>query len=1632
MLIAFALSFALAQSGEDPRIEFARNALTAALTQANARVDTAFTLVPALGKEAYRIHFEGAKAVIDGGDANGAMYGALELAERVAARGSEACQGVIEGKPYLAERGLNVFLTLPWDEEKNEPDYAPAALTDPARWWFANADYWRTLLDEMARSRLNWLDIHGTYDIQTTSFPNLYAYFVDSKSFPEVGVDSAIKKKNLAQLNHVIELAHARGVRVSLMSYEARFYTPHDPTPPYEETEAADYAYTREVVEAMIRGAPALDAIGYRIGESGHGGDFFRCYPEAVAASGRDIPLVTRSWITRRAKVVPLARAASDYTVEIKFNGEQWGTPYPLAGGRVPGWHSYSFEDYLSDSSAMSGPAAKRLWPGNDSAEGERWPDEPYKIVWQVRANGTHRIFPFYEPALVRRTVGSMKLGTAGGFTVEPLNAYFPASPRYYTADPADIAFRWIHQRDELYLMLWGRLGYDPSVADEVFDAAARAHLGLSSNELGNKLVEAWKTASRVVPSAFTAFSFGPDHRDHAPELEWGGDTNTWMQGEPFDAHVVVPLQQEFALRATGGKDGRRTTVDVAHELEHAAELLAAAKLGELARDASPAAREIAVACQRLGALARYDAARFEMARYGAELELGPLSDEQRTLAHAAAGAASAAWRGLSGFEPDFYKPFPDRLRMGTAHFQWKAGQAEVDREVQRFQALVPAASDYGGRRYTLPSNALGLELLWDEDAAGQVVCAVRSQLGREPFAPTAAWLLVKPLPSSTFFHRIPFRDGRASFPRSSAGHLIAAELSAGGKLVRLPWPSEATPYLVVPSRAGSTPPYYSSQESLRYLDPRVLDPAKHGLLLIAARAWDFHHDFARAEQKKLLDAVARGMTLLVLQQDYTSGRYGLDWLPAKPMIENAPTNVFDAAGALGLERVETSDVLYQPIRSGNGWEVSGNGALAKLAHGAGTIWLCQARFMQRMHIPGCARNMLRLLELGGRSKPVVVVDAGSEGNRYTTSVWTDFLNAHEIPFLTLGEVIATEQGVSAFTPVKALDPSDLLDGRGGTMVREFLESKVRAKAERAVPATRAEFVARQKDDKRELMRSLGLEPLPERTPLNARITGTLQRAGYTLEKLVYESRPGMPVTAHLYVPDHANGTKLPVLVNPHGHWEHKKFEPVVQTRAIAQALHGYLALVVDSPGFSFEGDAKVERRGAGPHDDLRLILGSTNATAEYVWDLMRGLDYLATRPEADMTKIGITGASGGGLATVYAFAADERFQVAVPVVYATSLTVNSHNGCLCNHVPGTLAIGDRADVLGIRAPAPVLVVGAQEDREFPPQGTQKTGAKLTALWQLFGAEASVGWKVCPGPHDYNRDMRELALGFFDRHLRAVGDGSPVQEPEIHPEPADAPELFCLPVPPAHELTLRDVAVQKLAQIGPRSWDEVVALEGGAPRATTARLEFLGDDPAAPGRRFARFESEPGLAIPCILRTPPQPKGVGLVLIDEGGKLAAERDLEPLLARGVTCLCLDARGCGELAGLDSRLLAYLGTSAAFGMGWDAAQAARALRASCATVGVLGRGPAGAQAALFAGLFEPELALVAGLEGLREWPEAFDERVSPLALQPRADLCAPLAALRANAEELHPRRCRWTFAGEAAPDADELARVLMGR
>jgi hypothetical protein len=160
------------------------------------------------------------------------------------------------------------------------------------------------------------------------------------------------------------------------------------------------------------------------------------------------------------------------------------------------------------------------------------------------------------------------------------------------------------------------------------------------------------------------------------------------------------------------------------------------------------------------------------------------------------------------------------------------------------------------------------------------------------------------------------------------------------------------------------------------------------------------------------------------------------------------------------------------------------------------------------------------------------------------------------------------------------------------------------------------------------------------------------------------------------------------------------------------------------------------------------------------------------------------------------------------------------------------------------------------------------------------------------------------------------------------------------------------------------------------------------------------------------------------VLVSEGGKIAAAKEFNvpALLAAGCACLAIDARGTGELQGLDIRLMTYLGTAPAFAMAVDAVAAVEAMRSYSPKIAVLGAGLGGAQVPMFTALMDPSIAYVAGLQGMKSHLEVLDlpeedKGVNYFAIQPRANSGAPLEALKA----LVKCPADWSAQGERDPD-----------
>src|SRR5262245_21094633 len=202
--------------------------------------------------------------------------------------------------------------------------------------------------------------------------------------------------------------------------------------------------------------------------------------------------------------------------------------------------------------------------------------------------------------------------------------------------------------------------------------------------------------------------------------------------------------------------------------------------------------------------------------------------------------------------------------------------------------------------------------------------------------------------------------------------------------------------------------------------------------------------------------------------------------------------------------------------------------------------------------------------------------------------------------------------------------------------------------------STRQQVVERQKAVVQQLWTMLG-GPL-ERTPLNARVTGTIERPGYRIEKVAFESRPRLYVTANLYVP--VVSGRRPAILCPLGHSANGKAWPSYQRLFSNLARKGYVVFAYDPFGqgerIEYPGDRPgVTALGSGgttehEYAGRRLILLGKNFGLFRAWDGIRGIDYLLTRPEVDPDRLGCCGQSGGGTLTQFLAALDDRIRVAV------------------------------------------------------------------------------------------------------------------------------------------------------------------------------------------------------------------------------------------------------------------------------------------------------------------------------------------------------------------------------------------------
>jgi dienelactone hydrolase len=477
-------------------------------------------------------------------------------------------------------------------------------------------------------------------------------------------------------------------------------------------------------------------------------------------------------------------------------------------------------------------------------------------------------------------------------------------------------------------------------------------------------------------------------------------------------------------------------------------------------------------------------------------------------------------------------------------------------------------------------------------------------------------------------------------------------------------------------------------------------------------------------------------------------------------------------------------------------------------------------------------------------------------------------------------------------------------------------------------PASRQDWEERRRKLRESMATAMGMRTLFQRSELSppkAQEMGVLKRQGYRIEKLIFEGYPGVWVTATAYVPE-ASAGKVPAVLVVHGHWAGARRDPVVQARCLGLVKLGFFVLAVDA----FGAGERFTKPALGSYHGA--LYGSTLWPADatlldrQVSDNFRAIDYLLTRPEVDGTRLGITGASGGGNQTMYAGALDERFAAVVPVCSVGTYQAYLHAACcVCEVLPAALRFTEEGDVLGLVAPRALMVINATKDAfQFSVGEAEKSVAWAREIYKLYGEKKKLKHAVFESPHAYNQAMREAMYGWMTLWLKNEGDGKPIPEPKHDIEKPE--DLACFAdgqrpddfvTPPKHAASL----AQDIEAFTTRRW-KVDHLEEWESTAVHLRknvaTRILGPFPPLqkPDAQLGKTEDmggqrmtpivlrpEPGLRLFADLRSKAKPGGnqPACILLHLGGKKAALKHPLPdaLIEKGWFIAAPDLRATGE-------------------------------------------------------------------------------------------------------------------------------------
>jgi len=319
-------------------------------------------------------------------------------------------------------------------------------------------------------------------------------------------------------------------------------------------------------------------------------------------------------------------------------------------------------------------------------------------------------------------------------------------------------------------------------------------------------------------------------------------------------------------------------------------------------------------------------------------------------------------------------------------------------------------------------------------------------------------------------------------------------------------------------------------------------------------------------------------------------------------------------------------------------------------------------------------------------------------------------------------------------------------------------------------PGTRRQTELWQKKLTAKVTELLGGFP-KQRTPLNSMTLEVRDFPGYRREKFVFESRPGMPILGYLLlpktattpvanvicIPGHGRGVDDIVGIDPQG--QDRTLKVTYEFDFAIQAVEqGLAAIAIEPLGFGCRRDARnkakgLEQKACEPVAGAALLLGQT-LLGWRIWDVMRTVDWIQSRPELDAKRVGVVGISGGGTCSLFSAALEPRIKAAMVSCYLNTFrsSIMSIGHCIDNYVPGILNWAEMYDVAGLIAPRPLFSEAGEVDSIFPIAASVESFQKVKAIYEVFGAGAEAQQETFPGPHSF---WGRKGMPFMAERLRA-------------------------------------------------------------------------------------------------------------------------------------------------------------------------------------------------------------------------------------------------------------------------------------